>query len=479
MAKTEKKPKALDPATPTGSRKQQPEAPEEQPTPEVKPEQQPEAPETPAKLPQSRLFKGTLGIVTVLLLRLATGGVFAFSGFAKAIDPWGSVYKFGEYLSAFGLADLDWSLLFLAISAGTIEFALGIFMIFGIYRRFTPAMMLLAMLVMLPVTGYLAFTDAVADCGCFGDALVLSNWSTFAKNVLLTPLILYLCAYNRFVKNVYGFAVQWMVAFLSMAYALALAFIGFYMQPLIDFRPYPVGAPVMSLYEPSDEPEFVFTYEKNGVKQSFTIDSLPDDTWTYIDRRPIHGTKRSDAPDAIAITQLDGTPADSVLLSSGEQILLLFPDLDKVGIAYTYLINEMYDYARSHGIDVVGLTSADAHTVAEWDDLSMASYTLYSIDDSTLKMIARGNPAVVYLRDGRVVWKRTLQSISMDYITRERDLEGIGSDFDRSRWLKALTLGYLMLMAVLLVLNRTHLLVMFSWRQILGRRKNARATRHT
>ena len=478
MAKTEKKPKALDPATPTGPQKEQPEAPEEQPTPEVKPEQQPEAPETPAKLPQSRLFKGTLGIVTVLLLRLVVGGVFAFSGFAKAIDPWGSVYKFGEYFTAFGLADLDWSLLFLAISAGTIEFALGIFMIFGIYRRFTPAMMLLAMLVLLPVTGYLAITDAVPDCGCFGDALVLSNWSTFAKNVLLTPLILYLCAYNRFVKNVYGFAVQWMVAFLSMAYALVLAFIGFYMQPLIDFRPYPVGAPVVSLYEPSDEPEFVFTYEKNGVKQSFTIDSLPDDTWTYIDRRPIHGTKRSDAPDAIAITQLDGTPADSVLLSSGEQILLLFPDLDKVGIAYTYLINEMYDYARSHGIDVVGLTSADAHAVAEWNDLSMASYALYSIDDSTLKMIARGNPAVVYLRDGHVVWKRTLQSISMEFITNERDMEGIGSDFNQDRWLKGLSLGYALLMALVLIVNRTHLLVLFSWRRIFRHSKQPKSTKN-
>ena len=351
-------------------------------------------------------------------------------------------------------------------------------MIFGIYRRFTPAMMLLAMLVLLPLTGYLAITDAVPDCGCFGDALVLSNWSTFAKNVLLTPLILYLCAYNRFVKNVYGFAVQWMVAFLSMAYALVLAFIGFYMQPLIDFRPYPVGAPIVSLYEPSDEPEFVFTYEKNGVKQSFTIDSLPDDTWTYIDRRPIHGTKRSDAPDAIAITSLDGTPADSVLLSSGEQILLLFPDLDKVGIAYTYLINEMYDYARSHGIDVVGLTSADAHAVAEWNDLSMASYALYSIDDSTLKMIARGNPAVVYLRDGHVVWKRTLQSISMEFITNERDMEGIGSDFNQDRWLKGLSLGYALLMALVLIVNRTHLLVMFSWRRLFRRTKQPKSPKN-
>ncbi|MGN1246815.1 MAG: BT_3928 family protein, partial [Muribaculaceae bacterium] len=435
-------------------------------------------PETPRKLPQSRLFNGSLGIATVLLLRLVVGGTFAFAGFAKAIDPWGSVYKFGEYLAAFGFAHLDWSLLFLAVSAGTIEFALGIFMIFGIYRRFTPITMLAAMLVMLPVTGYIAITDAVPDCGCFGDALVLGNRATFAKNLILTPLIIYLCTFNRYVKNVYGFAVQWIVALLSIAYAMILAFIGYYIQPLIDFRPYPIGAPIVSLYEPADEPQYEFTYEKNGTKRSFTIDSLPDDTWTYVDRREIHGTVRNNAPDAIAISTLDGSPADSVLLRSGEQILLLFPDLNKVGIAYTYLINEMHDYARSHGIDVVGLTSADAKAVAEWNDLSMASYSLFSIDDSTLKMIARGNPAVVYLRDGHVVWKRTLQSISMEYITNERDMDGIGSDFNQSRWLKALSLIYALLMVLVLIVNRTHLLVIFSLKRFIRHPKQPKSQKN-
>lgn len=437
-------------------------------------------PEKPggAVVPQTRLFRGAAGIAAVLVLRLVVGGVFAFSGFVKAIDPWGSVLKFSEYLTALGLAGMEWSLLFLAVAVATVELMLGTFMILGIYRRFTPVMMLLAMVVMLPLTGYVAVSDAVAGCGCFGDAVPMSNWATFAKNLLLTPMILYQCAYNRWVKNVYGFAVQWIVAMLTIAYALVIAFIGYYIQPLIDFRPYPEGTELVSRYEPSEEPEFDFVYEKDGKRQAFAIDSLPDDTWTFVDRHERHGMRVSHAADAVAITTLDGEPADSVLLRSGEQILFLFPDLGTVSIAYTYLINELRDYARVRGIDVVGLTSGAADEVAEWNDLSMASYPLFAIDGSTLQMIARGNPAVVYLRDGRVVWKRTLQSISMDYITRERDLEGIGSDFDRSRWLKALTLGYLMLMAVLLVLNRTHLLVMFSWRQILGRRKNARATRH-
>lgn len=474
MAKTKKK--SAD-ATPAPEHPEIGEKPKVAETPDTKEKAgKQEKPKKP--VPQTRIFKGTAGIVTVLLLRLVAGGVFAFSGFAKAIDPWGSVYKFGEYFAAFGFADFEWSLLFLAVSAATVEFMLGVFMILGIYRRFTPAMMLLAMVVMLPLTGYLAITDAVAECGCFGNALVMSNWGTFAKNLVLTPIIVYLCVYNQYVKNVYGFAVQWIVAFLSMAYALVLAFIGYYIQPLIDFRPYPDGTQLVSNEATGEEPEFAFVYEKEGERCTFAIDSLPDSTWTFVDRHEITHSAPA-ANDAISITTIDGHPADSVLLRTGEQLLLLFPDLKNVGIAYTYLINEMHDYAQSHGVDVAGLTSGDSISVAEWNDLSMASYTLYSIDDSTLKMIARGNPAVVFLRDGRVVWKRTLQSISMDYITRERDMEGIGSDFNRSRWLKVLSIGYFVLLLSLLILNRTHLLVLFSWKRFFGKKKPEKEDKNT
>ena len=491
MAKTKKTPKApTDPTVPTGPLKEHPEAPkapEEQPeTPEEQPKtpkeqskadepkqpkEQPKAPDTPAKLPQSRLFKGTLGIVTVLLLRLVVGGVFAFSGFAKAIDPWGSVYKFSEYLSAFGLADLDWSLLFLAISAGTIEFALGVFMIFGIYRRFTPAMMLLAMLVMLPVTGYLAFTDAVADCGCFGDALVLSNWGTFAKNVILTPLILYLCAYNRFVKNVYGIAVQWMVAFLSMAYAMVLAFIGYYMQPLIDFRPYPVGtslAPRQADNSTAGQ-DFEYIYEKGGVQRAFGIDSLPGDDWNYVDRRLKAGkTDPVAASDASAVTVYDhgDDVTAEVFDPDRQQLLILFPDLAGVNISYTYMVNELCDFAQARGADVYGLTSGTAAEIAEWRDISMAAYPLYSVDDSQLKMLARGNPSVVMLSGGRIMWKRTLSSIDPARLDDNlATLQQLGSDMHPQRTLHRLTAALVAAMAILLAVNRSHRLALLALRR--------------
>lgn len=411
---------------------------------------------------ESRLYKGVWGVLAVELLRLAVGGIFLFSGFVKAIDPWGSVYKFGEYLSVFGFSEFDWILPFMSFTLSTAEFMLGVFMVLGIYRRFTPFAMLLAMTVMLPLTGYLAITDAVPDCGCFGDAIVLGNWTTFFKNLLLVPAILYLCAFNRRVKNIYGFAVQWLVAFFSLTYALVVAFVGYYYQPMFDFRPYPVGSHISQ--QPaadgaSDAANYQFVYEKDGNRATFTIDSLPDDTWTFVDRKLRPGVRQSSASaEGVAITQADGDPADGVIRDSGEQLLFIFSDMKAVGISYTYLINEIYDYAESHGIDVVGLTSAGEEEIEEWNDLSMASYTLYTVDDSVLKMIARGNPAVVYLKDGRVKWKRTLQSVSMELISSSREMADIAADFDARKWLYGLTSTYIMAMVLLLIVNRTHLL---------------------
>ena len=118
----------------------------------------------------------------------------------------------------------------------------------------------------------------------------------------------------------------------------------------------------------------------------------------------------------------------------------------------------MYDYAQSHGISVIGITSASEAELDEWNDLSMASYELYHADDSQIKMLARGNPAVVYLKDGKIEWKRTLQSMSMDVISADEDMDSLASDFDARKWLGGLTFTYIAAMLLLLIINRTHLL---------------------
>lgn len=132
----------------------------------------------------------------VLILRFVLGSVFAFSGFVKAVDPWGVLYKFEDYQAVLGWDWLSPFLLFGAFVVSIFEFLLGVCLIVGAYRRVSVWLSLLFMLVMTPLTLWLAVTDAVPDCGCFGEAIIMSNWTTFFKNIVLLIIVIYLIRHN-------------------------------------------------------------------------------------------------------------------------------------------------------------------------------------------------------------------------------------------------------------------------------------------
>lgn len=425
-------------------------------------------PEPEREVPRrAKLFNGSWGVAIVLVLRLAVGGVFIFSGFTKAIDPWGSVYKLTEYFGVYGLPPYDGLLLFLAFALATIEALLGLFVFLGIYRRFAPVAMLLMMVVMLPVTLHMAVTGAVGHCGCFGDAVELGGWATFWKNVALTLGILYLLLYNSRVKNVYSYAVQWIVALISAAYLLTIGIVGYYYQPLIDFRGYPVGSVCDSAVAADGEnpgEAFVFVYQKNGLTAEFTLDSLPDSTWVYVDRIAVDSQADSPAPATwhLPIYDKDLNPADEAILTEGGQLWLVFVDFESVWVSQTYLINEICDFAADTGVGVIGLSPATQEEISEWEELAMASYEIYRADGSELKALVRGNPALVYLSDGEIKWKRTLQSLTMSDISSLGSLSEVANDHRADMWLMWLSGAYFALMLSLLILNRTYSL--WNWR---------------
>lgn len=409
--------------------------------------------------------------LAVLALRLAVGGVFMYSGFVKAVDPTGSYYKFIDYAQALGWHWLLGFTLFGAFAVAIVEFVLGLLVAVGACRRGAPVLMLLMMAVMLPLTLWLAVTGAVPDCGCFGDAVVISNWATFWKNVALTAAIAYLAVFNRSLHSVYGPAVQWVVMLLAFLYPLTIAAVGYATQPLIDFRPYPVGtslAPRQADNSTAGQ-DFEYIYEKGGVQRAFGIDSLPGDDWNYVDRRLKAGkTDPVAASDASAVTVYDhgDDVTAEVFDPDRQQLLILFPDLAGVNISYTYMVNELCDFAQARGADVYGLTSGTAAEIAEWRDISMAAYPLYSVDDSQLKMLARGNPSVVMLSGGRIMWKRTLSSIDPARLDDNlATLQQLGSDMHPQRTLHRLTAALVAAMAILLAVNRSHRLALLALRR--------------
>ena len=322
------------------------------------------------------------------------------------------------------------------------------------------------------------------DCGCFGDAVHLSNWETFGKNVLLLLGIVYLLCFNKSLRGVYGPAVQWVVMALALAFVLAVAYYGYFKQPLIDYRPYPIGTRLVSATtvddSDEDEDEFIFIYSKDGVEQEFTIDSLPDeeDGWEYVTRyhaRRPHGKVimlDGNKPNGIAIMDEDGNDVTlDVLADSRRTVLLLFPDLSQVGVVNSFALNELTDAALVADADVIGLTPATPAEVDHWKDVSMASYPIYYMDDSELKMVARGNPAVVYLEDGAIVWKRTLSSL--DDVEQPVELSDMGKDLNGDDIMTDLMLIYLAAMLVLVVINRSHLMIRyFYYKRRLKRSKS-------
>lgn len=425
------------------------------------------------KVPASLSKSSWVVKVMVTLMRIVVGGVFVFSGFVKAIDPWGTYYKLNEYLLTMGLDSLAGLTVFGAFALAAVEFVLGVLLLTGSCRRVVPVLAALFMIVMTPLTLWLAITDAVPDCGCFGDYLVMSNWATFGKNVVLLAGTIYLVLLNKCVPSLYGPAVQWMVMLLSFILPITISVVGYFTQPMLDFRPYKIGTKLVSnATSPSDD-DYVFIYARDGVEREFTIDSVPDDDsdWEFIARKAVAPSHEHDSiatGNSFAVWD-NGDDVSDELVTSEQLLLILIPEIEKVNIASTFLINELQEYAYRHGVNVVGVTSASEEQIEEWNDIAMAHYPLYSADDSEIKMMARGNPAIVYARDGVVEWKRTLVSIDPQVIhDGELPVSQLADDMNPKGRLLNFVLLYLASMLAVLIVNRTHLL--------FGRKKDKKKT---
>ena len=405
--------------------------------------------------------------VAVILLRIIVGATFVVSGFVKAIDPMGSVYKFQEYIAALDLATLQGSEVFLAFAVPAIELVLGVMLITGCLRRTTPLLLLLLMGVMLPLTYFLATTNAVPDCGCFGDAIKLTNWQTFWKNVVLTVMLIYLLLQNKSVPCIYGPIIQWIVMLLTLGLSIAISTVGYSTQPLIDFRPYKVGTHIGSQLQPVADSDFVFVYEKDGQQQEFSIDSIPDeeDGWTFIDRKkvtPDLSPAQKAAINAVTIYDQGTDITEEVLDSTSNQLLILMPDIDRVNKAYAFTLNDLAKTCSNKGATLYAITSASQEQIEEWSDLTGPNYPIYTGDDSEIKMLARGNPAVVYVEKGVVVWKRTLISIPTKQLLNNKvPLAQLSDDISPSLQLWELLWPYLLIMIALLFVNRIYPVISF------------------
>ncbi len=424
-----------------------------------------------------RISNNPINKVLVILLRILVGGTFIFSGFVKCVDPMGSVYKFHDYIAALGLNSLAGSEVVMAFAIPVLELVLGVMILTGCLRYGSLFAAMGFMGVMLPLTYFLAKTNAVADCGCFGDAIKLTNWQTFWKNVALTAAILYLLFHNKSVPSLYGPAIQWIVMLLTAVLGLSIAYMSYSTQPLLDFRPFKVGTKIASSLSPAGEEDFAYIYEKDGITHEFSYDSIPDeeDGWEFVDRKKLTPDLSPAQKAELATFSIydEGTDVtEEVIDTTSNQLLVLMPDFQRVNKAYAFMLNDLAKACSERDAQLCVITPALKPEVEQWIDLTSPDYPIYGGDDSEIKMLARGNPAVVYVEHGIISWKRTLSSLKTDRLLKENvPLAHLSDDFSPQKTLWQLLSPYLLIMIVLLFINRIYPVVSFIVKKIRNRRQ--------
>lgn len=369
--------------------------------------------------------------------RTLLGLVFIFSGAVKAIDPLGTVYKIEDYLKAFGGFFTD--LLPAAEAAAWIliilELLLGVCMVFNVRTKWTSWIALLFYCVMTPLTLYIALTNPVSDCGCFGDAIVLTNWQTFWKNVILIILAILLVILRKSTRPLWRGWMELVIA--ATTIAAAISFMTWTKQhlPIADFRPYKVGnhlPTIMEDYEP-DQYEYTYICAKDSIEQAFTAENYPDSTWTLVRYESKLIKKGYDSP--IHDLEIINTYGDDLtwdILESEEPVtLVIMYDLTKTDKSQMAKVEALYSSLAQSYTTPVDTIQSDTTLHDTTPDYTTPFYIITGSSDEvstfaqeyptlgecictcdpvTLKTIVRANPGVIVLQNGTVIDKYNIRN---------------------------------------------------------------------
>jgi hypothetical protein len=298
----------------------------------------------------------------------------------------------------------------LSFGQAALEFTLGFCLLMGVYRKLITFCTLLVMCFMTPLALYLAIFNPVSDCGCFGDALIITNWQTFYKNIVLLACTIFLYIHCRRLTSFYSYKVYWFIVPFSFFFCIAFCFRNYDHLPILDFRPYKVGSNIFKLMEiPENAPqaEYRFIYEKDGVKKKFALDEAPvnDSTWTYVDSKQI----RKGFIPAISSFELYNEEGENVgiqILSQPKPLFLLVaPSLELASDQHIEEINHVYDLAREKRYPFYCVTASSREATEEWQKNTGADYPFLTADDTVLKTMIRSNPGLILIREGTILEK--------------------------------------------------------------------------
>ena len=374
----------------------------------------------------------------VNIARLLLALTFILSGFVKAVDPLGTQYKIHDYLAAMGVAGLvpDFGTLASSVILSATEFLLGICLLFAIRRRLVSKVVVVMMMVMTLLTLWLAIDDPVTDCGCFGDALVLTNWQTFWKNVVLLAAALIVWRYPLDMPRLISEPNQWIVMNYSAFFILVIiAGRSLYTLPQFDFRPYHIGTNLREgwqrMMEGEDLPYTEFFIESTDEGEDIT---------------------------------------EAVLGRQGYTFLLVAPYLENANDSQFDRLNSIYEYCLENGYQFYCLTASTHKGISRWQDITGAEYPFCNTDETTLKTVIRSNPGLLLLNDGIIIRKWSHNALPSDEELGDRledsQLGQLPNDNVAEKILWILT-WFVLPLVLLTIADR-----LWAWSKWLRRKKN-------
>ena len=351
------------------------------------------------------------------LSRILLGITLIFSGFVKGIDPWGSAFKFKDYFQAMGLEWLSWSAFALGILLAFAEFIIGVCILFQIRVKLFAWFGLLFMSFFTGLTLWIALKNPVTDCGCFGDALVISNWETFYKNIVLIILAIIIFGYRKKGWEIIPVKVNYALGAVVLIAYVGSAYYSYQHLPIFDFRPYKVGVNIPEAMSYPDDAEqdvyeniFQYKNKNTGKIKEFTEENYPwKDTvnWEYynLESKLVKEGYKPPIHDLTFMTREGDDIIDYFIRDENYVFIFVSYDLFAAKTKSMGGVNTLATWANENGYSFIGLTSTLLEETEVFTGENGASFEFFNCDEITLKTMIRSNPGLVVLKNGIIVAK--------------------------------------------------------------------------
>ncbi len=394
------------------------------------------------------------------LSRIIAGAVFVYSGFVKGIDPLGSEYKFVDYFVAFNIEFLEPLAFTLSVALSAAEMLIGIALLAGVHMILASWVLLLFMSFFTILTFFIALNDPVADCGCFGDAIIMTNWETFWKNLVLMVFVLHIFfKRNEFTPFFRKPVFEWGAVIGFLLIILGVSAWSYRNLPVIDYRPFRVGADIeekMSVPPdaPADEYEITLYYEKDGEVKPFSTDSLPGPEWEWVRTESTLVSEGYQPPitDFFIEGVDDGIDYTYDILQDPRYTFILVAyNLEKSSEKNIERINRIAEWSAEQGFNFICLTASPQSRINNFIERTGAPYNFYHSDEITLKTIIRSNPGLLLLKEGTILAKWHYRNIPHADELKE-NLLSYSMEIQQQSIHNLITYGYLLALFLLLAL---------------------------